>query len=344
MTVKSTSQAKDLLYRFDALRRLQDAQDPTNSDARWVYPYIELEPLGHAIREGQPCVVLIDEVDKADIDFPNDLLDVLDRFEFDIEDLPRSEDEACACRPGLRPPRDRRPRAACKPIVIITSNREKQLPEPFLRRCLYVQLDFPADPAMLADIVRKNLDARLDQIGDELIAGAVERFCRIRERGRELGMQKLPATSELVDWVRVLHWQQPQGRGGVVDSLDTVPIRPCCSSCARTSNAIAPAPPTSPPSDRHPPTPAARAVPRAAGQWRAGRHPRLPGRRARPCAWASGRATGSPARSRQRPVGAQRRGAPPHRPLVRRAAAPRRSAAAPLMTNSTPAMPPPTKP
>jgi hypothetical protein len=87
MTVKSTSQAKDLLYRFDALRRLQDAQDPANTDARQVFPYIELEPLGHAIREGQPQVVLIDEVDKADIDFPNDLLDVLDRFEFDIEEI-----------------------------------------------------------------------------------------------------------------------------------------------------------------------------------------------------------------------------------------------------------------
>ncbi|MBL8451857.1 MAG: AAA family ATPase, partial [Zoogloea sp.] len=81
MTVKSTSQAKDLLYRFDALRRLQDAQDPANSAARQVHPYIDLEPLGHAIRQGQPQVVLIDEVDKADIDFPNDLLDVLDRFE-----------------------------------------------------------------------------------------------------------------------------------------------------------------------------------------------------------------------------------------------------------------------
>ena len=70
MTVKSTSQARDLLYRFDALRRLQDAQDPANTAARQVPPYIELEPLGHAIREGKPQVVLIDEVDKADIDFP----------------------------------------------------------------------------------------------------------------------------------------------------------------------------------------------------------------------------------------------------------------------------------
>ena len=218
ITVKSTSQAKDLLYRFDALRRLQDAQDPTNTEARWVYPYIELEPLGHAIEQGKPCVVLIDEVDKADIDFPNDLLDVLDRFEFDIEDLPRSENELCASAKGfgrhVSAPVD-----GVRPIVIITSNREKQLPEPFLRRCLYTQLDFPKDAEILAQIVRKNLDARLDDVSDELIAGAVERFCQVRERGRELNMQKLPATSELVDWVRVLHWQERQAADALPDQL-----------------------------------------------------------------------------------------------------------------------------
>lgn len=222
MTVKSTSQAKDLLYRFDALRRLQDAQDPKNTDARQVFPYIELEPLGHAIHEGQPQVVLIDEVDKADIDFPNDLLDVLDRFAFDIEDLPRTEDEACRSARGFGRS-VAGPANGVRPIVLITSNREKQLPEPFLRRCLYVQLDFPAsDPAMLAEIVRKNLAARAETISDELITGAVERLCRIRERGRELGMQKLPATSELVDWVRVLHWQGRKAEAVSVDALDAV--------------------------------------------------------------------------------------------------------------------------
>ena len=207
MTVKSTSQAKDLLYRFDALRRLQDAQDPKNTKARCVHPYIELEPLGHAIQQGLPCVVLIDEIDKADIDFPNDLLDVLDRFEFDIENLPRKESAQCAKVKGFGR-HVQAPAGGVKPIVIITSNREKQLPEPFLRRCLYTQLDFPSDPAVLAEIVGKNLDVLLGEISDELIAGAVERFCQVRARGREVNVQKLPATSELVDWVRVLHWQQ----------------------------------------------------------------------------------------------------------------------------------------
>lgn len=206
VTVKSTSQAKDLLYRFDALRRLQDAQDRTNTRAHHIHPYISLEPLGRAIQQGRPGVVLIDEVDKADIDFPNDLLDVLDRFEFDIEDLPVDESAACSAERGFGrhvsgPP------GGTRPIVLITSNREKQLPEPFLRRCLYVQLDFPSDPAMLAEIVRRNLATHVDALSDTLIAGAVARFCEIRQRAHDLKLQKLPATSELVDWVRVLHWK-----------------------------------------------------------------------------------------------------------------------------------------
>ena len=207
ITVKSTMQAKDLLYRFDALRRLQDAQNPGNQLARSVYPYLTLEPLGYAIREGKPCVVLIDEIDKADIDFPNDLLDVLDRFEFDIDDLPREESDACLEHKGFAR-HVAGPLQGVRPLVIITSNREKQLPEPFLRRCLYVQLDFPDDPAILAEIVRRNLAVHQEDVADELIAGAVERFCEVRERAQASGAQKLPATSELVDWVRVLHWQQ----------------------------------------------------------------------------------------------------------------------------------------
>ena len=215
MTVKSTSQAKDLLYRFDALRRLQDAQIPGNTTARHVHPYLSLEPLGHAIQSGTPQVVLIDEVDKADIDFPNDLLDVLDRFEFDLEDLPRDEEDACRAARGVGR-HVSAPKDGTRPIVLITSNREKQLPEPFLRRCLYLQLDFPEDqPERLADIVRKNLAPRGESVGDTLLAAAVARFCEIRAQGRRQGVRKLPATSELVDWVRTLHWQ-----GRKEDSLD----------------------------------------------------------------------------------------------------------------------------
>lgn len=221
ITVKSTSLAKDLLYRFDALRRLQDAQDPKNEAARYVYPYIELEPLGRVIQEGKPSVVLIDEVDKADIDFPNDLLDVLDRFEFDIEDLPLSESDRCLNNRGF----GRHVSASSggvRPLVIITSNREKQLPEPFLRRCLYIQLEFPTDQKVLEKIVNKNLGVATHAISAQLVAEAVDRFCRIRERGQELNMQKLPATSELVDWVRVLHWQKRTPGDISPDKLTTV--------------------------------------------------------------------------------------------------------------------------
>jgi MoxR-like ATPase len=152
-------------------------------------------------------VVLIDEIDKADIDFPNDLLDVFDHFEFDIEDLPVEENDISIKKRGfgrhVAAPED-----SVKPIIIITSNREKQLPEPFLRRCLYVQLGFPDDPKTLTEIVRRNLAVATDQISDKFIAEAVNQFRSIRQRAESLNMQKPPATSELVDWVRVLHWQQ----------------------------------------------------------------------------------------------------------------------------------------
>jgi MoxR-like ATPase len=207
-TVKSTSQARNLLYRFDALRRLQDAQRP-GSPAESVWPYIELEPLGKALRAGQPALVLIDEIDKADIDFPNDLLDVLDRFEFEIDDLPERESEACLNAPDkgfgrrVSPPAD-----GVKPIVVITSNREKQLPEPFLRRCLYVELAFPQEPATLEQIVAKNLRLAAERVSEALVAVAVRQFLAVRQRSQDRGLQKPPATSELVDWVRALHWQK----------------------------------------------------------------------------------------------------------------------------------------
>lgn len=93
--VKSTSRAQDLLYRLNALRRLQDAQDKSNEKAQYIYPYLQLGPLGRAIQQDKCCVVLIDEVDKGDVDFPNDLLEVLDTFSFPIDDLPLKK-KTCA--------------------------------------------------------------------------------------------------------------------------------------------------------------------------------------------------------------------------------------------------------
>jgi MoxR-like ATPase len=203
VTVKSTHQAKDLLYRFDALRRLQEIQDPNIQRARFVYPYITLQPLGKVIRDGKRCVMLIDEIDKADIDFPNDLLEVLDRFSFDIDDLPIEESEHSLREYGF----GRRVTSPgnARPVVVITSNREKQLPEPFLRRCLYLELKFPVDPALLTVIVEKNLNASVEKVSKDLINAAIDRFLDIRKKAE--GLHKAPATGELVDWVKVLHWQ-----------------------------------------------------------------------------------------------------------------------------------------
>jgi MoxR-like ATPase len=206
-TVKSTFQAKDLLYRFNALKRLQDIQDreQRQQQAQYVHPYITLQPLGEAIRSGKPNVVLIDEIDKADIDFPNDLLEVLGSFGFDIDEMPAEEDELSTKAQGFG--RRVQGDTAERPIVVITSNREKQLPEPFLRRCLYIELKFPDNPDVLATILRKNLDKDAAKVGDDLLAAAIARFLDIRKQALQSGAQKPPATSELIDWVKVLYWQ-----------------------------------------------------------------------------------------------------------------------------------------
>jgi MoxR-like ATPase len=207
-TVKSTFQAKDLLYRFNALRRLQDVQDPSRRDeAKYVYPYISLQPLGEAILQSQPSVVLIDEIDKADIDFPNDLLEVLGAFAFDIDEMPIEEDTLSRKNHPQKFGRRVEGKGDVRPIVVITSNREKQLPEPFLRRCLYLELKFPDDTGVLSKIVTKNLGQDAQKVSSDLLTAAVNRFRDIRKRAQTVGAQKPPATSELIDWVKVLHWQ-----------------------------------------------------------------------------------------------------------------------------------------
>lgn len=202
ISVKSTSRARDLLYRMDALKRLQDAQNVDNQKAQFIHPYLSLGPLGRAIHDGARRVVLIDEVDKADIDFPNDLLDVLDTFSFQVEDLPEEEETACEAARGFG--RTVRAPAGAEPVVIITSNREKRLPEPFLRRCLYVHLDFPDQVETLREIVRRNLKVGVDE---GLLDAAVKSFRRVREAAVRADAQKLPTTSELIDWVKILRWK-----------------------------------------------------------------------------------------------------------------------------------------
>jgi len=205
ISVKSTARASDLLWRFDALRRLQDAQKPGDTTAQHIYPYLSLGDLGRAISSGNPCVVLIDEIDKADIDFPNDLLDVLDTFEFEVSDLPATEEDLCRQHNGF----GRTVKAAgnVRPIVIITSNREKRLPEAFLRRCLYVRVRFPREEDQLARIVRQNTGLKEADLGKTVMRAAVQRFIDLRDHAIAADAQKPPSTSELIDWVRILHWK-----------------------------------------------------------------------------------------------------------------------------------------
>jgi MoxR-like ATPase len=204
VSIKSTSRARDLLYRFDAVRRLQDASGINGDRAQFIHPYISLGPLGEAIDgRGPRRVVLLDEIDKADIDFPNDVLDVLGEFAFMVEDLPAEEEEACRKKNGFGREVKSDPRPP--PVVIITSNREKRLPEPFLRRCLFVQLQFPEKEDDLRNIVRKNIPA-LKAENEALLGAAVTAFCKIRHNSLGFPALKPPATSELIDWVKALCW------------------------------------------------------------------------------------------------------------------------------------------
>jgi MoxR-like ATPase len=218
ISIKSTSRAQDLLYRLNALRRLQEAQNPNNLQAQYVYPYLSLGPLGVAVHSKKRCVVLIDEIDKADIDFPNDLLDVLDRFTFQIDELPESEEQQCLTDRHFGKTIEGNKEAP--PIVVITSNREKRLPEAFLRRCLYVRVRFPESVDELRDIVRKNTKLPPEELSDSVLVAALEAFLRVR-RLAVGNTQKPPSTSELIDWVQILHWN-----GKTPESLNQDPNRP----------------------------------------------------------------------------------------------------------------------
>jgi MoxR-like ATPase len=198
ITVRSTSQARDLLYTFDAVRRLYDIQERAagGGAAPGSLPpdlrkYIRLGELGEAIELAErdtPSVVLIDEIDKADIDFPNDLLLELDRLQFRIEELGEPHDALFGQTRAARRP--------FLPLVIITSNREKELPPAFLRRCLYYFIPFPQTADDLAPI----LDAHFPAESRALCAAAVAQFLNLRRKP----WRKPPGASELIDWIAVL--------------------------------------------------------------------------------------------------------------------------------------------
>jgi MoxR-like ATPase len=183
--IKSTSRAKDLLYTYDALNRIYDAQSG-EAKSKEIGKYIHLAPLGRAIvRSANPgrrrSVVLIDEIDKADLNFLNDLLWELDRFEFQIDEIP-----GLTYSVGDN---------HLRPIVIITDNGEKTLPAAFLRRCIFHYVEFPKDNDRLQEVLKIN------GIQDvELGEKAIEIVLRLRA----LELTKKPGLSELVDWVGYL--------------------------------------------------------------------------------------------------------------------------------------------
>ena len=175
--VKSTTRAQDGLYVYDTVQRLYDSRFGEGA-VHDIRHYIKLGPLGRALASEQRVVLLIDEVDKADLEFPNDLLHELDRMRFVISE---TGDEIVAKQ---------------RPVVIITSNNEKELPDAFLRRCVFHFIDFP-EPELMKRIVR----VHHPQVDDAIVDQAIAAFYDVRGVPR---VRKRPSTSELIDWIAVL--------------------------------------------------------------------------------------------------------------------------------------------
>ncbi|PLK70045.1 ATP-binding protein [Rhizobium sp. TH135] len=175
--VKSTTKAQQGLYEYDAVSRLRDSQlgDGRVND---VKNYIRQGKLWQAFAADKKSVLLIDEIDKADIEFPNDLLQELDRMEFHVYETGETV------------------KARVRPIVIITSNNEKELPDAFLRRCFFHYIRFPD-----AEILEKIVEVHYPGIKKTLLRNALTQFYEIRETP---GLKKKPSTSEALDWIRLL--------------------------------------------------------------------------------------------------------------------------------------------
>ena len=176
-SIKSTTKAIEGLYSYDVVQRLNDSRFG-EGDVRDIRRYIKFGILGRSFVAAERHVVLIDEVDKADLEFPNDLLRELDEMAFHIPEL------------------DETVRAANRPVVIITSNAEKELPDAFLRRCVFHYIAFPDRERM-----RKIVDVHLPDLSEKLVEAAFSRFYGLRKLE---GLRKKPSTSELIDWLTVL--------------------------------------------------------------------------------------------------------------------------------------------
>lgn len=175
--IKSTTKAADGLYVYDTVQRLNDSRFG-GGDVADIRRYIRFGPLGRVFNAPNRHLLLIDEVDKADVEFPNDLLHELDAMSFFI------------------PETNRRVDAVHRPIVVITSNSEKELPDAFLRRCVFHYIEFP-NPELMTRIV----GVHFDDLPGALLRSSLDAFYRLREID---GLRKRPSTSELIDWIAAL--------------------------------------------------------------------------------------------------------------------------------------------
>ncbi len=175
--IKSTTKAQQGLYEYDAVSRLRDSQ-LGEERVHDVSNYIKRGKLWEAFASEERVVLLIDEVDKADIEFPNDLLQELDRMEFHVYETGETV------------------RAKHRPVIIITSNNEKELPDAFLRRCFFHYIRFPE-----ADTMRKIVEVHHPGIKEQLLTTALTQFYEIRDQP---GLKKKPSTSEVLDWLKLL--------------------------------------------------------------------------------------------------------------------------------------------
>ncbi|WP_308915059.1 MoxR family ATPase [Jannaschia sp. LMIT008] len=195
-SIKSTTRAQQGLYEYDAVSRLRDSQlgDERVHD---VGRYIRRGKVWEAFEASERVVLLIDEIDKADIEFPNDLLQELDRMEFHVYETGQTV------------------RARHRPVVIITSNNEKELPDAFLRRCFFHYIRFPD-----ADTLKKIVAVHHPNVKQDLLAAALTRFFAVRDRQ---GIRKKPSTSELLDWLKLLLADDLDAADLRRDSMDALP-------------------------------------------------------------------------------------------------------------------------
>jgi MoxR-like ATPase len=179
LNVKSSMKLVEALYQYDTLTRLNDSRfGDSQRDVSRIEDYIRMGKIGQAFTAENRTVLLIDEIDKADSDFQDDMLDVLDQMEFDIIEI------------------DRRVRARHRPVIVITSNAKKDLSDPFLGRCNFHHIAFPG-----SDMMRRILAVHFPAIDSELLEQSIAAFYRLRAVE---GVEKRPATRELINWVRAL--------------------------------------------------------------------------------------------------------------------------------------------